>query len=168
MSEKGFKTIGTKFVEDISTAKNSDELFGILKDTCSIVLSPEDVAKSVKDLNLPASAVNFKAAVAKMQIEKRSKVINQKLSKIQGKENIRSYYKKYLRQEREIPQVANYTYIAMQTYINKGFGKAEEFKKELYERFVKPVMEQDNQNMNVPSQLLQQTKNQGRQAVYGR
>ena len=168
MSEKGFKTIGTKFVEDISTAKNSDELFMILKDTCGITLSPEAVAESVKNLDLPAAAINFKATVAKLQIQKRCKDINNKLSRIQGKENIRNYYKKYLKQEREIPQVANYTYIAMQTYMNKGFGKAEDFKRELHERLVKPVLEKQNPNMNVPSQLLQQNKSQSRQSAYGR
>jgi len=167
MGENGFKTIGTKFVEDISTAKNSDELFMILKDTCGITLSPEAVAESVKNLDLPAAAINFKATVAKLQIQKRCKDINNKLARIQGKENIRNYYKKYLKQEREIPQVANYTYIAMQTYMNKGFGKAEDFRRELHERLVKPVTEQQNQGMDIPAQLLQQKKGQSKQSAYG-
>jgi len=169
MSEKSFKTIGTKFVEDISTAKNSDELFMILKDTCCIALKPEAVADSIKHLDLPNTnaAIDFKATVAKLQINKRSEVINKKLSQIKDKDEMRTYYKNYLKQEREIPQVANYAYIAMQTYMKKGFGKAEDFRNELHERLVKPVDRKQNQAMNIPPQLLSKTNNTIKQSVYG-
>lgn len=72
MTESSFKTIGTTFVEDISTAKNSDELFRILKDTCCITLKPEAVAEKVAHLDLPTAAIEFKATLARLQIAERN------------------------------------------------------------------------------------------------
>lgn len=167
MSENSFKTIGTTFVEDILTAKNSDELFKILKDTCCITLKPEAVADSIKHLDLPSAAIDFKATVARLQIMKRSKVINDKLAQMKNKEEMRAYLKRYLKQEREIPQVANYTYIAMQTYMKKGFGKAEDFKRELHEYLVKPVSEKQKQDMEIAPQVMQQQRPISRPSVYG-
>ena len=46
--------------------------------------------------------------------------------------------------------------IAMQTYVNKGFGKVEDFKDKLCEYLVKPVSEKQKQGMElcpIPSRL---------------
>ena len=164
MTENGFKTIGTTFVEDISTAKNSDELFRILKDTCCITLKPEAVAEKVRHLDLPSAAIEFKATLARLQIAERNRVINKQLSQMGDKEAMRGYLKRYLKQEREIPQVANYTYIAMHTFMKKKFGNAEDFKQGLFEHLVKPVMQNQSGRANdtpkVPNEVLMQRKAQ--------
>ena len=169
MTESSFKTIGTTFVEDISTAKNSDELFRILKDTCCITLKPEAVAEKVAHLDLPTAAIEFKATLARLQIAERNRVINKQLSQMKDKETMRGYLKRYLKQEREIPQVANYTYIAMHTYMKKKFGTAEEFKQGLHEHLVAPVMQNkegrlngENDNKIMPNDALLQKKMQER------
>ena len=148
MTENSFKTIGTTFVEEISTAKNSDELFRILKDTCCITLKPEAVAEKVAHLDLPAAAIDFKARVAQLQIAQRNRVINKQLSQKKNLKEVRAHLKRYLKQERELPQVANYTYIAMHTYMAKNFGSAEEFKKELHAQLVAPVMNHQEERPN--------------------
>lgn len=117
MTESSFKTIGTTFVEDISTAKNSDELFRILKDTCCITLKPEAVAEKVAHLDLPTAAIEFKATLARLQIAERNRVINKQLSK-KDKETMRGYLKRYLKQEREIPQVAE-LYLYCHAYLHE-------------------------------------------------
>ncbi len=167
MTDASFKTIGTTFVEDISTAKNSDELFKIYKNTCCIAFKPEEVVNQIRSLVLPKVSIDIKAEIAKVQIKNRSNVINKKLANMSSKEEMRAYLKRYLKQEREISQVANYTYIAMQTYVNKGFGKAEDFKDKLCKYLVKPVSEKQKQDMEIAPQVMQQPRPISRPSVYG-
>lgn len=137
MSDIRFKTIGTTFVEQISSAKNSDELFGTLQEYCCITGDMQSLQQDLAKIDLPEKkeTATFRAAVYKIQIEQRNKIINQKICTMQNKEQIRGYLLKYLSREKKLPKITDYTIIAMGAFLQKGFGRPQEFKRELYQYF---------------------------------
>lgn len=137
MKEMKYKTIGRRFVEDISKANTKEELFKTLKDSCCKAASPEKVGKELEKMDFPASkeVAKLKATMAKVKINASEAKFQKALDAATNEKQLVKLMVKHLQMEKMFSRAQDYAVIGMDAYLEKGFGTPEEFKREAKKLF---------------------------------
>lgn len=133
MSNIQFKSYGRKFLEEVSKAKNKEELFDALRETCSKFESPDKVDQEILQTEIPASPeiAKLKATMAKIKIQQSDMKLNKHLAAA-GKSpaKLKKVIHQYVLGERMFRRTPDYAAVCMHEYIEKKMGTAEDFKKD--------------------------------------
>lgn len=143
-----FKTIGRRLVENVSKAKDKKELLSALKDACCKTATPEKVEKELGRMDFPSGkeVAKLKATMARVRINNAEAKFQKTLAAAKKPEQVKKLLHKYLQSEKMFSKAQDYAVIGMDAYLEKGFGSADDFRKDLKKTFAPEMaMEQHRQ-----------------------
>ena len=149
MKEMHFKTIGHRLVENVSKAKDKKELLLALKDACCKTATSEKVEKELGRMDFPSGkeVAKLKATMARVRINNVEAKFQKTLAAAQKPEQVKKLLHKYLQSEKMFSKAQDYVIIGMDAYLEKGFGTADDFKKDIKKTFAPEMtMEQYRQH----------------------
>ena len=128
-----FKTIGRKLMDDVSKAKDKKELLTALKDACCKTASREKVEKELERMDFPTGkeVAKLKATMARVRLNNAEIKFQKTLAAAKKPEQVKKLLHKYLQTEKMFPKAQDYAIIGMDAYLEKGFGSADDFKKDV-------------------------------------
>ena len=137
MEKFHFKTIGHSFVEEATRAKNKGELLSSLKDACRYVEGEEKAGKEIAEMDFPGSkeVAKLKATMAKVKIKNSEAKFQKAIAAAKNINQVKTVLKKHLQMERIAAKSQDYAVIAMDMYLERGYGTPEEFKKDVKKLF---------------------------------
>lgn len=133
------KTFGESFLLDLQTAESRGLLFAVLEKAAARVYPQYDLEIQLKKLSDFDSVAAYQDKLARVRIEYNAKAVRDIHHRLVGLTNFGEdnykYKEKIIRKLNLLitnyPTLDEILYITMASYIARGYGKAEQFKKEL-------------------------------------
>jgi len=138
------KTFGENFLLGLHNTESKGVLFALLEETIARHYPRYNLLEKLEAISDFDSVAAYQAKLAKLKIEYNAKLVNELRRRLIGLNNLgngdRTRNKEKTVRKLNLlinhyPTLEDIIYITVATYINRGYGNTEKFKKELAEHY---------------------------------
>lgn len=148
-------TLGEAFLLNIQKAESKGLLFAVLEDTVATYYPQNNLPVQLKKVSDFNSVATYQSKLARIRIEYNAKAVKEIQDRLVGLNNLGNdnykYKEKIVRKLNLLinnrPTLDELIYITMASYIDRGYGSVEDFKKEISEHI------KDNSSKNGQEKL---------------